>query len=123
MTKQSILDRLWQHFVVERKPFGTNSDGVCRYRGTNGVCCGVGLFIPDDKYEPDMEEMSPRGLADRLDWPVEVTQLLEDVQSVHDNATLYVQKSMRALEDPYDNMQHGLERLASDYELDVPELP
>lgn len=30
-------------------------DGLCKYRGPDGMRCAIGYLIPDDKYVPDME--------------------------------------------------------------------
>ncbi len=121
MTEQSILDRLWQHFVVERKPFGLSEDGVCQYRAESGACCAVGLFIPDDEYTPDMEHMGPADIGEELHWPAEVVPLLEQAQNVHDEAALLGQR--RGPMDPYEEIQRRLEMMAEAYELVVPELP
>ncbi len=48
MTEQSIFNRVWQHFVVEKKSAGISEDGLCAYHGKNGSPCALGMFIPQD---------------------------------------------------------------------------
>ena len=59
MTNQEIFDKVWNHFVVERKPRSILMDNalrqVCKYRDGRGNACAVGLFIPDAVYAPRLE--------------------------------------------------------------------
>jgi len=54
-TKQRILG----HIKREFKGKSETSDGEsCLYRGPNGTKCAVGMFIPDELYDPRMDELS-----------------------------------------------------------------
>jgi hypothetical protein len=62
MTNQEIFNKVWQHFVVEGNPRSVEPEKrYCAYRGPNGSKCAFGLFIPDEKYDPEMERKSLRG--------------------------------------------------------------
>jgi len=57
--EQEIFDKVWDHFVVQKNLCGFSTlkytGPVCRYRDQNGLCCAIGLFIPEDQYQPSFE--------------------------------------------------------------------
>lgn len=61
-TNQEIFDIAATHLLTQNKQstairldsYG-RSQTVCLYRGPNGLMCGIGPFIPDEKYTPEME--------------------------------------------------------------------
>jgi hypothetical protein len=60
MTKQEIYERVRDHFSVPGTRMGySNSAESCVYRGGNNpvspVRCAFGVLIPDELYEPKME--------------------------------------------------------------------
>lgn len=86
--QQGIFDRVWQHFVVEKRPFGFNGR-ACMFRTEDGFCCAVGLLIPDGRYTPDLEGLSPMSLVHRGILPGlfdEDIVLLNSLQDAHDGA-------------------------------------
>lgn len=44
-----------QHVVDNFKGQSINNHGICLYRGPEGTKCALGLFIPDELYQKDME--------------------------------------------------------------------
>jgi hypothetical protein len=62
--RQEVLDKVWQHFVVDGHPRSRDEEGVCMYRDPSGNPCALGLLIPDADYHTDMEGMGPE--ADEL---------------------------------------------------------
>lgn len=60
LTSQEVFDRVWEHFVVGRAS-ASKDDFVCLYRG-DGTKCAAGLFIPDERYAPEIEGEVPRKL-------------------------------------------------------------
>jgi len=58
MTSQEAFDINWNHFVVGKGKPSRNGRGGCAYRGECGTKCGVGLLIPDDKYDTTFEGVS-----------------------------------------------------------------
>jgi hypothetical protein len=73
MTRQQMFDRVWQHFVVEKGPASGNVTR-CYYRSENGAKCALGLLIPDEMYDPQMEGTPSQALLGG--WP-QVRELLE----------------------------------------------
>lgn len=131
MTKQEIFDRVWDWFVVKGMPLST--DGLqCRLR-KNGcaddlVRCALGLFVPDEKYDPSLEAMVPpsRALPDERERLLQVTGLSSEgldfalrLQSAHDTtASTYLDKvTARA------DIAANLRDVAAGYEILIPELP
>jgi hypothetical protein len=53
-TEQEIFNAAWDWFGVQRKP-ASIIRGVCVYRGPRKRRCGVGIFIPDNRYMSAME--------------------------------------------------------------------
>jgi hypothetical protein len=89
MTEQEIFDKVWRHFIIEGNPRSVNEYArFCAYRGSKGAKCAFGLFIPDDKYDPAMEERSLQG--DYFDdllvelGLLEHKKLLKELQFAHD---------------------------------------
>jgi hypothetical protein len=89
MTNQEVFDKV----VVHLRSMASQSvrlDGVCAYRGIDGLKCAIGIFIPDDVYSPDME--GPDNGVERLlnnfnlpelkEIPID---LLKRLQSAHDS--------------------------------------
>lgn len=94
---QDALNRVYQHFIVEKNPqstvAGEISEERCRYRSetdrgkTNG--CAIGCMIPDDMYHPSIENLAITGAYKRVpalrDWFSTVDiGLLRQLQSAHD---------------------------------------
>ena len=55
------------------------------------TACFIGVFIPDEKYEPTIEEMTAPGIADMMpeifgDQDKHHHSFWNDVQEAHDNA-------------------------------------
>lgn len=59
-TKQRIIDHIKTNFKGKSVSKKANGE-QCMYRGPNGKKCGVGLFIPDDKYHPDLDNAQASG--------------------------------------------------------------
>jgi len=93
LSPQEIFSHVWNHFVVERRPF---SAGLrrCYYRGLDGAACAVGLFIPDSEYYPEMETLGGVGMIcnnARLSTSTRAflkkhRTLFVGLQKAHDNA-------------------------------------
>jgi hypothetical protein len=119
-TEQEIFDRVWQHFVVEENPLSYDETGSCKYRGCGGAKCAVGIFIPDDLYDPALDKFTGSlmsalrdGLFDAPSrralkvWLFEYFDILSELQKVHDTASDI-------------SIDVGLRDLAWKYELQVP---
>lgn len=58
LSNQEVFDKVWEHFIKNKNPPSIMDDGRCVYRGPGGSKCAIGIFIPDDKYIPQMDEDS-----------------------------------------------------------------
>lgn len=129
MNNQEAFDKIWDWFVVQRKPMSTN--GVsCRYRGDGGAKCAVGVLIPDELYSESVEgwmaydimvncgQTARPAVCELNRWLRKETtitvQFLSDVQRLHDNQ---VATPLYAFTQ---SMKDGLVRLAAQYKLKTP---
>lgn len=55
ITNQEFFDKTIRHFVTQGYQ-STGLEGICLYRDPNGGSCAAGCHIPDDLYDPAMEE-------------------------------------------------------------------
>ena len=51
-----MFDRVVAHARAQRIKSTNPLNGACVYRGPNGTKCFIGALIPDDKYEPRMDD-------------------------------------------------------------------
>ena len=114
LTAQDIFDRVYNHFIVKRRPRSTralpgDSHDTCAYRGNYGAKCAAGLFIPDHLYEEEMEGGLCTDIKDKLEpGCAENIYLLLELQRAHDfNKTHF-------------GMQQDMEYVAVEYKLKVP---
>lgn len=54
MTPQEFFDKSL-HAMRARRYETAHEGGHCRYRAPNGLQCLIGIHIPDELYDPDME--------------------------------------------------------------------
>ena len=103
----------YQH-MLKQGTYGKEDNGSCRYL-VDGNKCGVGLFIPDSLYDPDMEcEAVPMEVGVWLQTPLreafnklglaspEKLDFLRKMQKLHDNRANY--------DVPFDKYLEALER-------------
>lgn len=117
MNKQEVFDKVYDHFITQGNPRSVEEGGKgCLYRGPDGARCAVGLLIPDDLYEPEMDVTGDvRGLL--ADFPQlgrvlgvksqDDTDFLQALQSAHDEVD-------------YVPIEDGLRTVAQTYRLAVP---
>lgn len=62
-----------------------DSNGMCKYRGPDGLKCIVGHMLSDEQYDPKMENLGVQSLVKRyeIDFGCDLT-LLSSLQSAHD---------------------------------------
>ena len=96
MDKQTIFDTVVNHLAAQGTQSmsggdpDTNREAGCAYRGDNGTKCAVGCLIPDDMYNPKMENATVVSLAQRKELPAELYEhvdMLSDLQYAHDWST------------------------------------
>lgn len=89
MTNQELFDTVCSSLIKQGKP-SVSSDGRCLYRSPDGCKCAAGFLIPDDKYDPRMEDcgvetafdMVDRSLDDADVWDAEVIKRAKVLQPV-----------------------------------------
>jgi hypothetical protein len=62
-TKQQIFDQVARAIIAQGKPSVDNTQ--CLYRAPDGCKCAAGHLIPDDEYDPDMENIQASWVAGR----------------------------------------------------------
>ena len=88
---QDVLNRVHQHFVVEKHPKCMKGP-VCLYRSDEGEGCAIGILLPDS-IAKDLEG----SIGDLLDWSLSsfielrkwlrrcTIEFLDDLQRWHDS--------------------------------------
>lgn len=96
MTVQECLDKLVAASLAGKFP-SINSNGVCCYRCGDGRECGIGIFIPDELYDPDMDAgMSVRVLLG--EYPRLLPHIVPQGCTVSD---------VQAIQNVHDPLAHG----------------
>ena len=98
-TLQEAFDQSVRGIISQGGPSvdPTKSGGYCLLRGPNNHKCAIGWLIPDDKYDKDLESMSPAGIVKELgEFPVEEPEpedlnrrmgsFYSQLQKAHDNS-------------------------------------
>jgi len=89
-TRQEIFEIGARHLLNQgerSERLGKTGDMFCSYRGDEGRKCVIGALIPDDKYDPNMEERGVYSLL--IDFPecldvVDDEFFLTSLQQIHD---------------------------------------
>lgn len=64
MDNQEAFDIVKRHLLTQKK-ISVNHEGVCQYRGPDGLKCAIGALIPDEIYNPTMENHTIKELLSR----------------------------------------------------------
>ena len=82
-TAQEVFNQAVRH--LHKQNAKSETDGVCLYNGGFGKKCVAGCFISDDEYDEKFEEHEWWSLQLKFsDIPNAHSQLLEELQQVHD---------------------------------------
>lgn len=112
MKRQEIFEMVAKHLFQQKE---RSMDGKCLYRGPNGKKCAIGILIPDEKYDPDMEGKCSYQLKeyeydlDPAIFNTENTAFLDQLQRAHD---------LRSNWNSAENMRKALQSIANDFLLD-----
>jgi len=93
--------------------------GACQYRTREGLACAIGQCIPDDKYDPKIEPMSP----------FKALLFAGVIEKAIDDADLYEDcLFLNALQDAHDQnrltpLKENMEKFAREKNLTIPEIP
>lgn len=103
---QEAFSRMVTHLRAQGEKSATFEG--CLYRGPNGTMCAVGCLIPDDEYDPTMENKCVNNIPLFHGWDVYTQSMLEFMQGIHD----------RSEPDKWEECFH---QAASRYNLTMPE--
>lgn len=104
MDRNKVFNRIAEHLLNQGKPCTETGTDSCLYRGPNGMSCAIGCLIPDDKYDPQFENIGIQilrttsvlkpnekkfsevilGLIGDMDY--DDIELLKQLQNAHDDA-------------------------------------
>jgi hypothetical protein len=90
MTEQEVFDKVAKHLLTQNArslgPSSTKSNGMCAYRGNDGLVCAAGCLIPDEAYKPWIENKSWGDLLSSNFVPShKYSDLIIELQIVHDD--------------------------------------
>ena len=94
-TAQEVFDQVVTHLLTQMKQSKSSPNGICAYRGKNGLKCAAGCLIADDEYTPEMDNPNPlpnvkvdsnwaSQVANGL-FPHDHCDLVMKLQRLHDN--------------------------------------
>jgi hypothetical protein len=118
MEEQEIFDKVATHLFTQGCRSAVDPDalfGACLYRGPNGMSCAVGVLIPDELYDPEMETITIANLFNEdgggwnlPSWMNEKEPFLTRLQGTHDYCGNWESTA---------DMQQALRNVATDYKL------
>lgn len=87
-TAQQVYDQVKVHLLKQgKRSIHKQNDLLCMYRGASGSKCAAGCLIGDGEYTPKLEERTwPELVADGK-VPASHTDLISDLQGVHDTVS------------------------------------
>ena len=113
LTEQDAFNKIYEWFSdpSHAKSYDAHQM-LCKYRDDHGNKCAIGVLIPDELYDPAMENMSLGEVVDRL------PSVFDDV-NMSMNFLLRVQ---HAHDDAHDreNVIEQLQIVADGFQLEVP---
>ena len=86
MNRQEIFTQVATHLLTQKRRSVKN--GICQYQGPKGTSCAVGCLIPDEFYDPEIEDVHILYLKNYITLPdffEEEIDTLSNLQDIHDN--------------------------------------
>lgn len=97
MQKEDVIAQTFAHLIVQAERSIKTNGSMCRYRGKDGLKCAVGFWIPDEKYDPEIEGRSASSSLVVACLPPEIaehTDVLLSLQHFHDELPWYENSTM-----------------------------
>ena len=119
MTNQEIFNKVYKHMLKQgRRSLLNYMDGMCAYRGNDGLKCAVGCLIEDENYFFGLERFSAHSVA------VQVALAKSGVDNIHQGNTLELIGALQKIHDMTEpsSWERNLKAVALNYGLTVPEL-
>lgn len=82
LTNQDLFSAAWEQAKLKTK--STDGGGFCVYRGQNGAKCFIGAAIPDERYDPSMENRAAFSALKEASMTVDDGGLTGELQDIHD---------------------------------------
>jgi hypothetical protein len=132
MTKQQIFNKVWQYAITENHPLSFEAGShICRYRSPEGNKCWIGCLIPDEIYEPEMDDPSdnscssianirPRHKSLGLLFRNIRTFFLSELQAGHDGIVSHLSGNNYSDQELLDKKKRALAIIARDFRLIIP---
>lgn len=81
-TRREVFEQVRDHLLNQKKR--STRDGLCAYRGNDGLMCAAGCLMSDEEYNPSMERQSWPILAEHGVVPRAHVGLIRELQDLHD---------------------------------------
>jgi len=117
LTNQKAFDKIYKYFIFKKNKRSISDNGYCRYRAGE-LKCAVGVLIPDDDYDSDMEGSHCRTVRHNYfeeEWKDLNMDLLSELQRVHDTSGEWSKKGVL--------LKAPIKRIAQKYKLTIPKEP
>ena len=88
MTEQEVFDKVVNHLLKQNKKaakFPNPYRSECMYKNSEGLKCAVGCLIPDDKYQPYMENMRSDEILNEIGLEKLNINFIDELQKTHDH--------------------------------------
>ena len=84
LTKQEMFDKAVRHLLTQRSRSLDKENEFYAYRGEEGKMCAIGIFIPNELYNEDLEHKQCHDIWGLLGLNIELLKLAENLQFCHD---------------------------------------
>ncbi len=97
MNKQEVFDKVSKHLLTQKERAVIYKNGVrffkCVYKAPNGFKCAIGCLIPDELYDPEIENEDVHNMTGLLNTVMKTAlgdidyddrQFLGSLQWIHD---------------------------------------
>ena len=114
LTNQEIFNKVWQHFIVEDKPYAYDPDTqLCSYLTKEGHQCAIGLFLS----EKQAKDLTGMDVSDHQFGPVAIEVFGRPIHSLG-NESVYnytmndFGRFLKRLQEAHDLSQQATSRQA-----------
>ena len=82
-TAEEVFEYIKHHLLTQMEKC-VDDKGHCLYRNEQGLKCAAGCLIPDDMYDPVLEDKRWHSLVLQKFVPTEHMELIRKMQDIHD---------------------------------------
>ena len=84
LTEQETFEKVVRHLFTQGKR-AVNREGLCMYRGPDGLKCAIGCLIPDYLYRPRMEDQVLHSVWASVPDLIQDYEFMNELQYLHDH--------------------------------------